>query len=333
MNIAERTVLVTGADGFIGSHLVERLVEGGSKVHALTYYNSFNSWGWLDTIPRSTLDKLEVFPGDVRDSNSVRTAMTGCDVVFHLAALISIPYSYHAPESYIDTNVKGTLNTVQAAKDLNVKKVIVTSTSEVYGTAQYVPIDEDHPLQAQSPYAATKIGADQLALSFFRSFNTPVAVIRPFNTFGPRQSLRAVVPTIILQIASGAKELKLGALEPTRDFNYVVDTVEGFIKVAEAESTIGEVVNVGSGSEISIGDLAQMIMKIMGSKVHIVYEHQRIRPDKSEVLRLLSSKEKLKSLTGWCTVRRFEDSLKDTIDWFINPENLKYYNKIHRYNF
>ncbi len=269
MNLKNKKILVTGADGFIGSHLTEALVRLGCDVRAFVLYNSFNSWGWLDRSDKDIRDSLDVFAGDVRDPHGVKTAMSGCDVVFHLAALIAIPYSYHSPDTYVDTNVKGTLNIVQAARELGVEKVVQTSTSEVYGTAQFVPITEEHPLQGQSPYSASKIGADQMALSFHASFDTPVAVIRPFNTYGPRQSARAVIPTVITQIASGAKSLKLGALHPTRDFNYVDDTVNGFLAVARSNKSVGEVINVGSGFEITIGDTVKLIAEVMGADVEI----------------------------------------------------------------
>ena len=274
-----KKVLVTGADGFIGSHLVELLVEKGYDVKAFVYYNSFNTWGWLDTLPKEKLDKIEVFCGDIRDPNGVREAMKGVDTVFHLAALIAIPFSYHSPDSYVDTNIKGTLNVLQAARDLKLERVLVTSTSEVYGTALYVPIDEDHPLQGQSPYSATKIGADQLALSFYRSFNLPVTLVRPFNTFGPRQSARAVIPTIITQLLAGKEEIKLGSLTPTRDFNYVKDTANGFLEIALSDKTIGEVVNIATQQEISIGDLANELIRQINPKAKIVCDEQRLRPE------------------------------------------------------
>jgi len=298
MSWKNKKILVTGADGFIGSHLVEKLVFKGAKVKAFVYYNSFNHWGWLDKLPLKTLNKIDVFTGDVRDPNGVETAIKGCKMVFHLAALIGIPFSYHSPDSYVDTNVKGTLNVLQAAKKLKVQRVIHTSTSEVYGTAQLVPITEDHPIHPQSPYAATKSAADSLALSFFRSFGLPVTILRPFNTFGPRQSARAVIPTIICQIYSGAKTLKLGNLETTRDFNYVSNTVDAFIRVAESDKMIGEVLNSGSGSEISIGELAEIIMKITQRKLKIISDAQRIRPEKSEVERLVCDNQKIQQLCG-----------------------------------
>ena len=329
MNLDNKKILVTGSDGFIGSHLVEYLVRQGYKVRAFVLYNSFNSWGWLDESPREIRDNLEIFAGDVRDPNGVRTAMQGCDVVMHLAALIAIPYSYHSPDTYVDTNVKGTLNVVQAARDLGVERCVVTSTSEVYGTARFVPITEDHPLQGQSPYSATKIGADQLAMSFYNAFETPVSIIRPFNTYGPRQSARAVIPTVITQIAGGARQIKLGALSPTRDFNYVSDTVRGFEAVAASDGCVGEVVNVGSGFEVSIGDTAQAIAEVMGADIEIVCEQERIRPAKSEVERLFAGNEKAKRLTGWEPefggLDGFKRGLKLTAEWFADPDNLRRY--------
>jgi NAD dependent epimerase/dehydratase len=328
MNSLSR-ILVTGADGFIGSHLVEELVRRGHNVRAFVLYNSFNSWGWLDESSRDIRNNLDVFAGDVRDPNGVRQAMKGCDVVLHLAALIAIPYSYHSPDTYVDTNVKGTLNIVQAARELGVEKVVHTSTSEVYGTARFVPITEEHPLQGQSPYSASKIGADQIAMSFYTSFGTPVAIIRPFNTYGPRQSARAVIPTIITQIAGGAKEIKLGAVHPTRDFNFVRDTVRGFIAVAESEKSVGEVINVGSNFEITVGDTAALIAELMGGTAQIVTDNVRLRPEKSEVERLWASNAKAKELIGWEPeyggVEGLTRGLKETIDWFSQPENLKKY--------
>ena len=284
-----KKVLVTGADGFIGSHLTEELVKKGYNVRAFAFYNSFNTWGWLDTLPKDVMQNVEVFTGDIRDPNGVRTAMKGMDEVFHLAALIAIPFSYHSPDSYVDTNIKGTLNVLQAARELNTQRILVTSTSEVYGTAQYVPIDEKHPYQGQSPYSATKIGADRLAESFYRSFNLPVSIVRPFNTFGPRQSARAVIPTIITQLLAGKKEIKLGSLTPTRDFNYVKDTAAGFIAIAESERTIGQEINIATQKEISIGQLAEEIIAQINPKARIICDEQRLRPEKSEVNRLLGS--------------------------------------------
>ena len=310
-----KKVLVTGADGFIGSHLTESLLEKGYDVKAFTYYNSFNTWGWLDTLPKEKLDQIEVFSGDVRDPNGVREAMKGVDQVFHLAALIAIPFSYHSPDSYVDTNIKGTLNVLQAARDLGTEKIMVTSTSEVYGTAQYVPIDEKHPFQGQSPYSATKIGADRLAESFYRSFNLPVAIVRPFNTFGPRQSARAVIPTIITQLLAGREEIKLGSLTPTRDFNYVKDTAAGFIAIAEADKTVGQEINIATQREISIGDLAKEIIAQINPDAKIVCDEQRLRPEKSEVNRLLGANAKIKKLTDWKQQYTFEQGIAETIAW------------------
>lgn len=324
-----KKVLVTGADGFIGSHLVELLVEKGYDVKAFVYYNSFNTWGWLDTLPKEKLDKIEVFCGDIRDPNGVREAMKGVDTVFHLAALIAIPFSYHSPDSYVDTNIKGTLNVLQAARDLKLERVLVTSTSEVYGTALYVPIDEDHPLQGQSPYSATKIGADQLALSFYRSFNLPVTLVRPFNTFGPRQSARAVIPTIISQLLAGKEEIKLGSLIPTRDFNYVKDTANGFLEIALSDKTIGEVVNIATQKEISIGDLANELIRQINPKAKIVCDEQRLRPEKSEVNRLLGKNEKIMKLTNWKPQYTFEEGIAETIEFIKN--NMDKY-KVDIYN-
>ncbi|HIW80361.1 MAG TPA: NAD-dependent 4,6-dehydratase LegB [Candidatus Acetatifactor stercoripullorum] len=318
-----KKVLVTGADGFIGSHLTESLLEKGYDVRAFTYYNSFNTWGWLDTLPKEKLSQIEIFSGDIRDPNGVRTSMKGMDMVFHLAALIAIPFSYHSPDSYVDTNVKGTLNVLQAARDLSLEKVLITSTSEVYGTAQYVPIDEKHPFQGQSPYSATKIGADRLAESFYRSFQLPVSIVRPFNTYGPRQSARAVIPTIITQLLSGKEEIKLGSLTPTRDFNYVKDTAAGFIAIAESDKTVGEEINIASQNEISIGELAEEIIRQINPKAKIVCDEQRLRPEKSEVNRLLGSNEKIKRLTDWNPEYSLEQGIEETIFWV--RENLSYY--------
>lgn len=325
MDLLNKKVLVTGADGFIGSHLVERLLEEGCTVKAFCYYNSFNSWGWLDTFPKDKLQQVEIFTGDIRDPNGVRTAMLGCDVVFHLAALIAIPYSYHSPDSYVDTNIKGTLNIVQAARDLNIEKVLVTSTSEVYGTALYVPIDEKHPRQGQSPYSATKIGADAIADSFFRSFNLPVTIVRPFNTFGPRQSARAVIPTIISQLLAGKTEIKLGALHPTRDLLYVKDTANGFVEIAKSNAAIGEEVNIATQSEITIGELAQMLISKINPQAQIVSDDVRLRPAKSEVERLFGSNEKIKAITNWQQRYSFSQALDETISWFSQPGNLARY--------
>ncbi|MCI9198938.1 MAG: SDR family NAD(P)-dependent oxidoreductase [Lachnospiraceae bacterium] len=324
-----RKVLVTGADGFIGSHLVEELLKEGYDVRAFVLYNSFNTWGWLDTFPKETLDKIDVFTGDVRDPNAVRKAMEGMDAVLHLAALIAIPYSYYAPDAYVDTNIKGTLNVLQAARDLGTERVLVTSTSEVYGTAQYVPIDEKHPYQGQSPYSATKIGADRLAESFYRSFNLPVTIVRPFNTFGPRQSARAVIPTIITQLLSGKKEIKLGSLEPTRDFNYVKDTARGFIEIMKSDRTIGEEINIATQKEISIGELAEELIRQINPDAKIVCDNQRLRPKKSEVERLLGNNEKIKRLTEWKPLYTFEEGLAETIE-FLKGNLDKY--KVDIYN-
>lgn len=326
-----KKILVTGADGFIGSHLTEMLLEQGYDVRAFSYYNSFNSWGWLDTLPKDKLKEIDVFTGDIRDPNGVREAMKGIDEVFHLAALIAIPFSYHSPDSYVDTNIKGTLNVLQAARDLNTSRILITSTSEVYGTAQYVPIDEKHPYQGQSPYSATKIGADRLAESFYRSFNMPISIVRPFNTYGPRQSARAVIPTIITQLLSGEKAIKLGALSPTRDFNYVKDTANGFIEIAKSSRTIGEEINIATEREISIGELAKELIKQINPNAQIICDEERIRPDKSEVNRLLGSNKKIKELTNWNTKYTFEEGIKETIEWFKVKENMVGY-KTNIYN-
>jgi dTDP-glucose 4,6-dehydratase len=335
MPLKNAKILVTGADGFIGSHLTEELVRQGHEVRAFVLYNSFNSWGWLDYAAPEIKQGFEIFAGDVRDPHGVRQAVKGCDVVFHLAALISIPYSYHSPDTYIDTNVKGSLNIVQAARELGISKVIHTSTSEVYGTAQFVPITEEHPLQGQSPYAASKIGADQIAMSFYHSFNTPVSIVRPFNTYGPRQSARGVIPTVITQIASGARKIKLGSLHPTRDFNYVKDTVNGFIAVAESDQTIGEVINIGSSYEISIGETVKIITEIMNSHLEIEKDVQRIRPENSEVERLCADNRKANKLTGWAPsyggVEGLKRGLQETVAWFTNTEHLRQY-KPSEYN-
>ena len=309
-------ILITGADGFIGSHLTERLIDKGYQVKAFVYYNSFNTWGWLDTLPEEKRNKIEIFCGDIRDPNGVYEAMKNVDVVYHLAALIAIPFSYHSPDSYVDTNIKGTLNILQAARKLHTSRIIVTSTSEVYGTAQYVPIDEKHPYQGQSPYSASKIGADRLAESFYRSFNLPISIVRPFNTFGPRQSARAVIPTIITQLLKGTSEIRLGSLTPTRDFNYVKDTVDGFIAIAESNQTIGEEINIATQHEISMGDLANELIRQINPKAKIICEEKRLRPDKSEVNRLLGSNEKLKRLTNWKPKYTFEKGLEETIEFF-----------------
>jgi NAD dependent epimerase/dehydratase len=335
MDLQHKRILVVGADGFIGSHLAEELVRRGHRVKGFVLYNSFNSWGWLDHAEPDIKHSLEVFAGDIRDPYGVREAMKGCDMVFHLAALIAIPYSYHSPDTYIDTNVKGTLNIVQAARDLGVNKIIHTSTSEVYGTARFVPITEEHPLQGQSPYSASKIGADQIAMSFYQSFDTPVAIIRPFNTYGPRQSARAVIPTVITQIASGKREIKLGSLHPTRDFNYVADTVRGFIAVAESERSVGEVINIGSNFEISIGDTVSLIADIMDTEIQIKTDDQRLRPEKSEVERLWADNTKARTLLGWEPLyagrEGFKRGLEKTVAWFTDQSNLKHY-KVDAYN-
>lgn len=321
--------LVTGADGFIGSHLTEALVKQGYKVKAFSHYNSFNTWGWLDTLPSDIMDHVEVFTGDIRDPNGVKEAMKGVEEVFHLAALIAIPYSYHSPDTYVDTNIKGTLNVLQAAKDLDISRLLITSTSEVYGTAQYIPIDEKHPYQGQSPYSATKIGADRLAESFYRSFNMPITIVRPFNTYGPRQSARAVIPTIITQLLSGKENIELGSLSPTRDFNYVKDTVNGFVEIAKSDKTIGEEVNISTQEEISIGQLANELIKQINPNAQIVCDEQRLRPEKSEVNRLLGSNEKIKRLTNWKPEHSLEQGLAETIEFF--KQNLNQY-KANIYN-
>lgn len=322
-------ILVTGADGFIGSHLTEALVRQGHEVRAFVHYNSFNSWGWLDSCAPDVAGKFEVFSGDIRDPHGVKQAMRNCDTVMHLAALIAIPYSYHSPDTYVDTNVKGTLNIVQAARELGVKKVVHTSTSEVYGTALFVPITEEHPLQGQSPYSATKIGADQIAMSFYNAFDTPVSIIRPFNTYGPRQSARAIIPTVITQIANGKRKIKLGALHPTRDFNFVMDTVRGFIAIAESDRSVGEVINVGSNFEISMQDTVQLIAEVMGAEIEIETDQVRLRPEKSEVDRLWADNSKIKKLTGWEPLYGSREGLKrgltETVAWFTRPENLRNY--------
>lgn len=325
MDIKGKKVLVTGADGFIGSHLVEALINRGCDVRAFVFYNSFNSWGWLDTLSPECQKQLDVFSGDIRDPNGVREAMIGCDVVFHLAALIAIPFSYHSPDSYVDTNIKGTLNILQAAKLLEVSKVLVTSTSEVYGTAQYAPIDEKHPFQGQSPYSATKIGADRLSESFYRSFGTPVVTVRPFNTYGPRQSARAVIPTIITQLLSGKNVLKIGSLTPSRDFNYVIDIVNGFIALAESDASIGEEVNIATGIEYTIGDVANYLVSEINPSANLIVEEERLRPEKSEVFRLIGDTRKIMSLTSWKPTYDLQAGLRDTISWFRQPKNFSHY--------
>ena len=333
--MVHRKILITGADGFIGSHLTEALVRQGHDVRAFVLYNSFNSCGWLDRCSEDVKGKFEVFSGDIRDPNGVRTAMKGCDTVLHLAALIGIPYSYHSPDTYVDTNIKGTLNIVQAARNLGVGRVVHTSTSEVYGTAQFVPITEEHPLQGQSPYSASKIGADQIAMSFYASFGTPVSIIRPFNTYGPRQSARAVIPTIIAQIASGKRQIKLGAVHPTRDFSYVADTVAGFMALLNSEQGIGEVINIGSNFEISIGDTACLIAEAMNTEIEIIADEVRLRPKNSEVERLWADNAKAKQLFGWQPAYGGREGLKrglvETAAWFEDPINLVSY-KADRYN-
>jgi NAD dependent epimerase/dehydratase len=331
MNLKNTKVLVTGADGFIGSHLVEKLVEEGVNVKAFVYYNSFNKWGWIDSLEKSVKNKIEIFSGDIRDSYNVKKAMEGCDVVFHLAALIAIPFSYSSPESYVETNIKGTLNVLQSAKELSVKKTLITSTSEIYGTALYTPIDEKHPKQGQSPYSATKIGADAITESFYKSFNLPVTVIRPFNTYGPRQSARAVIPNIIIQLLNNEKEIKLGSLHPTRDMVYVKDTANGFIEIAQSDELIGEEVNIATGIEISIGDLAKKIIDKIGSDATIVSKQERIRPEKSEVERLLGDNRKIVQHTKWRQQYSIDEGLQHTIEWFKKKENLQQY-KAEIYN-
>ncbi len=316
-------VLVTGSDGFIGSHLTEELVKRGYLVKAFVYYNSFNNWGWLDTLPKDIMNNVEVFQGDIRDPNGVEQAMSDTDAVFHLAALIAIPFSYYSPDTYVDTNIKGTLNILQAARKQDTKRVLVTSTSEVYGTAQYVPIDEKHPFQGQSPYSATKIGADRIAESFYRSFGLPVTIVRPFNTYGPRQSARAVIPTIITQLLAGKMEIKLGSLTPTRDFNYVKDTVSGFISIYESNKTIGEEINIATQEEVSIGQLAEKLIQKINPKAKIVCDEERLRPEKSEVNRLLGSNEKIMQLTDWKPQYSLDDGLTNTIVFL--KENLDKY--------
>lgn len=335
MDLKDKKILVTGADGFIGSHLTEELVRRGYKVRAFVLYNSFNSWGWLDNAHKEIRDNLEIFAGDIRDPHGVKEAMKGCDVVLHLAALIAIPYSYHSPDTYVDTNVKGTLNILQAARELGVQRVIHTSTSEVYGTARFVPITEEHPLQGQSPYSASKIGADQMAFSFYTSFKLPVTIVRPFNTYGPRQSARAVIPTIITQIANGQRKIKLGSTSPTRDFNYVTDTVTGFIAAAVSDKGLGEAINLGSNYEISVGDTVHLIADVMNKKIEIVTDGERLRPENSEVERLWADNTKAKELFNWkpeygglVGLRR---GLTETIEWFSKPENLRNY-KANIYN-
>lgn len=333
--ISVKNILVTGADGFIGSHLTEALVRAGYSVRAFVQYNSFSSWGWLDHCAKDVRGGFDVFAGDVRDPNGVRSAVKDRDTVLHLAALIAIPYSYHSPDTYVDTNIRGTLNIVQAARDFGVTKVVHTSTSEVYGTARFVPITEDHPVQGQSPYSASKIGADHIAMSYHSSFGTPVAILRPFNTYGPRQSARAVIPTIITQLASGAKYIKLGKVTPTRDFTFVSDTVAGFLAAAKSDRSVGEVINIGSNFEISIGDTARAIADIMGVDLEIVTDEQRLRPERSEVERLWASNAKAAELLGWQPqfggIEGFRRGLAQTVEWFSEPVHVTTY-KSHIYN-
>ena len=325
MKLKGKKILITGADGFIGSHLSEFLAGKGHNVRGFVCYNSFNSWGWLDSLPAKTLSQIEVVPGDIRDSHGVESAMKGCDLVFHLAALIAIPFSYHSPDSYVDTNIKGTLNVLQSARKYGVKKTIITSTSEVYGTAKYVPIDENHPMQGQSPYSATKIAADRLSESFYRSFGLPVVIARPFNTYGPRQSARAIIPTIITQLLSGAKEIRLGNLAPTRDFNYVKDVCNAFVKIAGSDKAIGEEINICTGVEVSIGKLAKIIINKLNPQAKIIVEKRRKRPEDSEVQRLLGSNKKINKLTGWHPDYDLEKGLEETISWFKQAQNLNKY--------
>ena len=327
--LTDVTILITGADGFIGSHLTEALVRQGHNVRAFVQYNSFNSWGWLDHCVSDVKGKFEIFAGDIRDPHGVNEAMKGCDLVLHLAALIAIPYSYHSPDTYVDTNVKGSLNVLQAARELGIKRIVHTSTSEVYGTARFVPITEEHPLQGQSPYSATKIAADQLAYSFYSSFGLPVVIARPFNTYGPRQSARAVIPTIITQIANGQRKIKLGAISPTRDFNFVQDTVAGFIAAMNSDKGLGEVVNFGSNFEISIGDTVKMIAEVMKAEIEIITDDNRLRPENSEVERLWADNTKAKELFGWKPIyagrEGFKRGLAETAEWFMDPANLARY--------
>ena len=325
MEIGNKKVLITGGAGFIGSHLAEELLEKGCDVRVFVHYNSFNRWGWIDYLPTEIKGKFEIFTGDIRDPNGVREAMKGCDVVFHLAALIGIPYSYHSPDTYVDTNVKGTLNILQAARQLGVSRIIHTSTSEIYGTAQFVPITEEHPVNPQSPYAATKASADFLALTFFRSFETPVVVVRPFNTYGPRQSARAIIPTIITQLLNGNGNVTLGSVAPTRDLNFVRDTARGFIHAAEHDNALGEVINLGSNYEISVGDLALKIATLMQKEICIKGADERLRPGKSEVERLWAENRKAREILDWSPEFDLDRGLKETINWFSKPENLSLY--------
>ena len=329
MNLKSKRILITGSDGFIGSHLVERFLNEDCQIRAFVYYNSFNTWGWLDNLPKNDLKKIDVVSGDIRDADFVRSTVKDIDIICHLAALISIPYSYVAPESFVETNVNGTLNIIQAAKDYNVNKVLITSTSETYGSALYTPIDEKHPYQPQSPYSATKIAADHIAMSFYYSFNLPITIIRPFNTYGPRQSSRAIIPTIITQILNKNKELKLGNLTPTRDLTYVEDTCEAYLKICKKDNLDGEVINIGSSNEISIKTLVEKIKKLMNSDIKVSTDNQRVRPSKSEVDRLYANIDKAKELIGWEPTISLENGLKRTIDWFRKKENIKTYKNIY----
>lgn len=329
MEVNMSKILVTGSDGFIGSHLTEELVKKGYDVKAFVYYNSFNTWGWLDTLPSDIMDQVEIFQGDIRDPYGVKESMKECQAVFHLAALIAIPFSYHSPDTYVDTNIKGTLNVLQAAREQALERVLITSTSEVYGTAQYIPMDENHPFQGQSPYSASKIGADRLAEAFYRSFRLPVTIVRPFNTYGPRQSARAVIPTIITQLLSGKEEIKLGALSPTRDFNYVKDTVNGFIEIYKSDRTVGEEINIATQKELSVGKLAKELIALINPSAVIICDSQRLRPEKSEVNRLMGSNEKIFTLTDWRPQYTFRQGILETIQFF--QQNLEQY-KVNLYN-
>ena len=325
MDLSGKKILVTGADGFIGSHLAEGLINEGAKVKAFVYYNSFNNWGWIDSLEQKIQNEIEIFSGDIRDAYGVKKAMTDCDIVFHLAALIAIPYSYYSPESYVETNIKGTLNILQAARELSIEKTLITSTSEIYGTALHTPIDEKHAKQAQSPYSATKIGADAITESFYRSFNLPVTIVRPFNTYGPRQSARAVIPSIIIQLLNNQKEIKLGSLHPTRDLVFVKDTVHGFVEIAKADNLIGEEVNIATGNEISIGQLAKKIISLINPEAVVISEEERTRPEKSEVERLLGDNTKILQHTNWKQKYSIDEGLKKTIEWFKMKDNLLHY--------
>lgn len=329
MKIKDKKVLITGSDGFIGSHLVERFLNENCEIRAFVFYNSFNSWGWLDSLSKEQLSKIEIFQGDIRDAHVVRKAIKDIDIICHLAALIGIPYSYIAPESYIDTNVKGTLNIIEAAKEFNTQKVIITSTSETYGSALYVPIDEVHPAQPQSPYSASKIAADSISMSFYNSFNIPISIIRPFNTYGPRQSARAIIPSIIIQILKNQQKIELGNLYPTRDLTFVLDTCEAYIKMCQKDNTDGQIINIGNSKEISIGDLANLIKNLMDSDIEIVSSNDRIRPEKSEVDRLYADITKAAQILEWKPKYSLKEGLEITIDWFRNEENLKKYKLIY----